>query len=447
MGKVFRAAKKVVKKVTKPITKVVKKVAKKVKKIGKAVMKGVAKISNKLGPIGMIAMSIAMPYALSGLSSIVGTAGGTTGLMNSSNIFLKAVGSVGNQIRLGYQSFNTAMSLGKKSITDVIGKTFEKFAPKGGTNIFSRISDGAKRLYTATKEKLKSVSPKFKTAKTGQSEVFGLGQAAEGPMLMDNTLVADKIKSGVLEAGQVNMKSLTESGGWFTKTNAAGVQADTIVSDVINDAYKTRLDGFGTNAKRMFNDIRNKALEMDTYINDEQIGSFVENNRATSSYRTDLLDYSGSASDFDYTGSQKFQIKTEIPNLSQTGDYRLVGPIEGGGDAANYVFNGNETFKQPATKNFFQKNAKKLKDLTKSILAPSGNGGGGGEGGGGGPLPLTLDTSKIDMAMSTYSGTDQEGSQGGSLVAKVYGQDAANRLLSYHQNMNLLNSGESYYTS
>ena len=68
MGKVFRAAKKVVKKVAKPITKVVKKVAKKVAKIGKSVMKGVAKISNKLGPIGMIALSIAMPYALGGLS-------------------------------------------------------------------------------------------------------------------------------------------------------------------------------------------------------------------------------------------------------------------------------------------------------------------------------------------------------------------------------------------
>ena len=434
MGGVVKKITKTVKKVTKPITKIVKKTVKKVKKIGKAVMKGVSKITNKLGPVGMIALSIAMPYALAGLSSM------TTAAMSSSNVFLRAVGTVGNQIRLGYQAFNTGMSIAKKSITDVIGKTFQKFAPKGGTNIFSRISDGAKRLYNATKEKLKSVSPKFKTAKTGQSEVFGLGQAAEGPMLLDNTLVADKLKTGVLEAGQVNMKSLTESGGWFTRTNAAGVQADTIVSDVINDAYKTRLDGFGTNAKRMFTDIKNKALEMDTYINDEQIGSFVESNKAASSYRNDIMEYAG---DMDYTGSQKFQIKTEIPNLSQTGDYRLVGPIEGGGDAANYVFNGNETFgKQPATKNFFQKNAKKLKDLTKSILAPSGDAPQAQ-----GDIPLTLDTSKIDMAMSTYSGTDQEGSQGGSLVAKVYGQDAANRLLSYHQNMNLLNSGESYYTS
>ena len=398
-------------------------------------MKGVAKISNKLGPVGMIALSIAMPYALAGLSSA------TTAAMSSSNVFLKAVGTVGNQIRLGYQAFNTGMSIAKKSITDVIGKTFQKFAPKGGTNIFSRISDGAKRLYTATKEKLKSVSPKFKTAKTGQSEVFGLGQAAEGPMLMDNTLVADKLKSGVLEAGQVNMQSLTESGGWFTKTNAAGVQADTIVSDVINDAYKTRLDGFGTNAKRMFTDIKNKALEMDTYINDEQIGSFVESNRAASSYRTDLLDYSGSASDFDYTGSQKFKITTEIPDLAQTGDYTLGTARDR--VAGTYNFTGNETFgKQPATKNFFEKNAKKLKDLTKSILAPSGDVPQGQPA----DIPLNLDTSAIAMNMSTYGGTDIEGSQGGSLVAKVYGQDAANRILTYSQNMNALNSGESYYT-
>ena len=64
MGKIVRKAKKVVKKVTKPLTRTVRRVAKTVKKIGKSVMKGVAKVSNKLGPIGMIAMSIAMPYAL-----------------------------------------------------------------------------------------------------------------------------------------------------------------------------------------------------------------------------------------------------------------------------------------------------------------------------------------------------------------------------------------------
>jgi len=427
MGKVFKPIKKIIKKVTKPITKIVKKTVKKVKKIGKAVMKGVSKISNKLGPIGMIAMSIAMPYALAGLSSM------TTAAMSSSNVFLRAVGTVGNQIRLGYQSFNTAMSLGKKSITDVIGKTFQKFAPKGGTNIFSRISDGAKRLYTAGKNKLKDMMPKPLTAKGGTSEVFGTGYGPDGPMMMSNTDLASKMTLPItdpnyISAGQVNMKSLTKPSGWFTKTNAAGIDADTIVSDVINDAYKTRLDGFGTNAKRMFNDIRDKALEMDTYINDEQIGSFVENNVGASSYRVDTI--SGPPN------INKFQIKTEIPNLGTTGDYRLVGPIEGGGDAANYVFTGNETFKQPATQNFFQKNQKKLKDLTKSLLKPSGTA----------PiesaaLPLSLDTSPIDMNQSFYKGTDQESSAGGTLVAAYFGDKKAD-MLRYTGNMNLLNSGE-----
>jgi hypothetical protein len=431
MGKVFKKAKKIVKKVTKPITKIVKKTVKKVKKIGKAVMKGVSKISNKLGPVGMIALSIAMPYALAGLSSM------TTAAMSSSNVFLKAVGTVGNQIRLGYQAFNTGMSIAKKSITDVIGKTFQKFAPKGGTNIFSRISDGAKRLYTAGKNKLQSVKGKFglKDTASGQSQVFGTGYGPDGPMMMSNTDLAKKMTLPItdpnyISAGQVNMKSLTESGGWFTRTNAAGVQADTIVSDVINDAYKTRLDGFGQNAKRMFNDIKNKALEMDTYINDEQIGSFVENNRAASSYRVDTIDGP--------TNINKFQIKTEIPDLAETGDY-TYGIAR---DSKTLNFTGGETFgKQPATQNFFQKNKKKLTDLTKSLLRPSGTA----------PiesaaLPLSLDTTPIDMTQSTYGGTDIKGSKGGSLVAKVYGQDAAN-LLQYTANMNALNSGEKFNTA
>ena len=419
--KIFKKAKKIVK----PITKIVKKVAKKVKKIGSAVMKGVAKISNKLGPVGMIALSIAMPYALAGLSSM------TTAAMSSSNVFLKAVGTVGNQIRLGYQAFNTGMSIAKKSITDVIGKTFQKFAPKGGTNIFSRISDGAKRLYTATKEKLKSVSPKFRTAKEGTVEFFGAADPGVG--VMSSTDAAAALQRGTLSASELGQQTLTGQGGWFTRTNAAGVQADTIVSDVINDAYKTRLDGFGTNAKRMFTDIKNKALEMDTYINDEQIGSFVESNKAASSYRNDIMEYAG---DMDYTGSQKFQIKTEIPDLAQTGDY-TYGIAR---DSNTLNFTGGETFgKQPATKNFFQKNSNKLKNLTKSILSPSGGGGGGGEG----SLPLNLDTGRIDMAMSSYGGTDIKGSEGGTLVAAYYGQRAAD-LLRYTGNMNALNSGESY---
>ena len=66
-------------------------------------MRGVAKIQNKLGPLGSIAMAIAMPYALSGLSSIVGTSGlgaygmhPGTGLMGSKSVFLRSIGQVEN---------------------------------------------------------------------------------------------------------------------------------------------------------------------------------------------------------------------------------------------------------------------------------------------------------------------------------------------------------------
>lgn len=435
MGKVFKKAKKIVKKVTKPLTRTVRRVAKAVKKIGKSVMKGVAKVTNKLGPIGMIAMSIAMPYALGGLSSLVGTAGGTTGLMNSSNLFLKSIGTIGNQIRTGYQAFNTFAGTVKQGISKTISKAFSNLAPKGTGNIFSRISQGAKNLFNAGKEKLKSISPKFRTAKAGQSEVFGLGYGTDGPMMMSNTEVAAKIKSGVLDAGQINVKSLTEPGGWFTKTNASGITSDKIVTDTINEAYKARLDGFGTNAKRMFNDIKDFSIKNDTYISDEQIGSFVENNVAAKNYSNEIMEYAG---DMDYIGSGtgKFQIKTEIPDLSQTGDYKLLNPNE----PTSYSFTGNNTFgKQEATKGFLAKNKTKLASLTKSLLKPDG-------------VPVPDGTTPMftgggyDMAQfnAGYGGTDQTGSSGGELVAAVYGDAAANNIKNYYKNMNILSNGQTF---
>ena len=265
MGKVFKAVKKTVKKVTKPFSKIVKRAARKVKKIGKAVMKGVSKVSAKLGPVGMIALSIAMPYALGGLSSLVGTAGGTTGLMNSSNLFLKSIGTIGNSIRTGYQAFNTFAGTVKQGISKTIGKAFSKLAPKGSGNIFSRISQGAKNLYNAGKEKLKSVMPKPLTAKEGTVEVFGMGDP--GVSVISSSDAAAAIQKGTLQASELGKQTLTQPGGWFTKTNSSGITSDRLVTDTINDAYKARLDGFGENAKRMFNDIKSKAMEMDTYLN------------------------------------------------------------------------------------------------------------------------------------------------------------------------------------
>ena len=437
MGGFVRKIKKVVKKVTKPITKIVKKTVKKVKKIGKSVMKGVAKVTNKLGPVGMIALSIAMPYALGGLSSLVGTAGGTTGLMNSSNLFLKSIGTIGNSIRTGYQAFNTFASTAKQGISNTISKAFSKLAPKGTGNIFSRISQGAKNLYNAGKQKLKSVMPKPFTAKEGTIEVFGMGDP--GVSVISSSDAAAAIQKGTLQASELGKQTLTQPGGWFTKTNSSGITSDRLVTETINDAYKARLDGFGQNATRMFNDIKNKAMEMDTYLNDEQIGSFVENNVATKSYTNEIMEYAG---DMDYIGSGtgKFQIKTEIPDLAQTGDYTLGTARDR--LSGTYNFTGNETFgKQEATKGFFSKNKSKLANITKSLLKPSEEA----------PVleaPLSIPQAPLQGTNfnTMYAGTDQAGSSGGNLVAAVYGTAAANNIKNYYKNMNLLNSGESYIT-
>ena len=431
MGKVFKKAKKVVTTVVKPITNVVKKVAKKVAKIGKAVMKGVSKVTSKLGPLGMIAMSIAMPYALAGLSSMTTAAMGYSQAGVFGN-FIRAVGTVGNQIRTGYSAFNTFVGKATTSITKTIGDTFTRFAPKGVTNMFSNISQGAKNLYTASRDKLKSVMPKFKTAQPGTVEFYGAADPGIG--IMESTDAVSSLAKGTLTPAELGKQTLTQDGGWFTRVNQAGVNADKLVSDTINDAYKIRLDGYGPNARRMFNDIKSEAMKLDTYVNDEQIGSFVENNLASNRYSQELL-----GSDYGVATGQ-YQIKTEVPDLMKTGDYRLR--AAGGGGQGSFEFTGGKTFNAPPVKESLTSRLKKsatsaMGDSIKSLLKPETTEPTATPYYGGGFDYGTLGATK-------YGGTDITGSQGGELVAKVYGDNAANRMKTYYKNMNLIADGATF---
>ena len=145
MGSVAKAIKKVSKRIRKPLSKITKGIARGIAKVGKSVMRGVGKLSAKLGPIGMIGLWIAMPYALGVLSSMIGTAGvpqlgiANTGWMGSQNVFLKAIGNVGNTIRTGYQATTGAISNTMNTISKSISKGFQNFAGKfkGQNNIFS----------------------------------------------------------------------------------------------------------------------------------------------------------------------------------------------------------------------------------------------------------------------------------------------------------------------
>ncbi len=439
MGSFFKPIKKIVKKVVKPVKKIVKKTAKAIKKVGKAVMKGVAKVSNKLGPIGMIAMSMAMPYALGGLSSFTNFAMANTS-QTIGGTFLRAIGTVGNSIRTGYQAFNAYATAAKQGISKAIGNAFSRFAPKGTGNFFSNISQGAKNLYNSAKQKLQSFMPKPFTAKEGTVKFYDM----DGVGTMTSSQAEAAIARGTLDPSMLGEQTLSGKGGWFTKTNSAGIKADKLVTDTINDAYQNRLKNFGPNAKRMYGDIKKIAIENGTYVNDEMIGTFVENNKATSQYFTEIKSYTG---DMDYygTGTGKFDVQTEIADLAETGDYTLgtardrLSEIKGGEPV--YNFNGNETFgKQEATQGFISRNKDKLKKLTSaigdSLLKPA-------EPEAEQPLEIPSPIQGMNFD-SSYLGTDIKGSKGGALVAKVYGDVAANNIQTYYKNMNLLNSGEKY---
>jgi len=424
----FKAAKKIVKKITKPITKIVKKVAKKVVKIGKAVMKGVAKVSNKLGPIGMIALSIAMPYALAGLSSMTTAAMGYSQVGAYGN-FIRAVGTVGNTIRTGYQAFNASMTAGKSwlsgkmsGISKNIGKVFENFAPKGEGNIFSRISQGAKNLYTSAKNTVKKYMPKPIKGAEGTINIYD--SIDPGVIQMSSTDAAAALTKGTINVGQLGEQTLSSKGGWFTRVNSAGVKADKLITETINDAYKIRLDGLGSNAKRMFDDVKAYSMKMDTYVSDEQIGNYITSNTASNTTAYPTFD-----SNMDFAQQTGYKLKTDITDLSKTGDY-----IDNG--QGGYRFTGQNTFKAEAVKpSTLKKTASSIfKDTARSLLKPTND------------LPMAYDFAMAsdggvtNDVSTSYDGTNIIQADGGSLFAKVYGQTEAEYIGKSVKNMNILNS-------
>ena len=438
MGSVFKSVSKAVKGVTKGFTKAVKSTVKRVKKVGKAVMKGVAKVSNKLGPIGMIALSIAMPYALGGLSSFIGSpamAGmGGTGLMGSTNGFLQAIGNVGGAIRTGYNAFNLSVSNTFSGISKSISEGFSRFAPKGNNNIFSRISQGAKNLYTSAKETVAKYTPKPFTAKSGTVEFYGAADPGVG--VMSSTDAAASIAQGNLTAGELGKQTLGGQAGLFTKANTVGNTADKFVQDTINTAYKKRLENFSPDSMRMFNDYKARTIAEKTYINDEQIGSFIENNVGTTQ-RT----YTSAIGDTDMIGDGKTLIDTDT-NLLRTGDYEALNEA-----GTEFQFTGKEGFKNPAFKtsdSLAKQTGDKIKKAARgfagSLLTPKPK-----------PIAGTPDqmpyadySDGTQLTQAGYGGTDIKGSLGGSLVQNVFGDRAANQMRSYYKNMNLLSSMGSF---
>ncbi len=402
MGSVSRVIKKTTKAVTKPLSKAFKGIAKGIKKVGKATMRGVAKINKKLGPLGSIALAVAMPYALGGLSTM------TTAAMNSTNTFLQAIGNVGNAIRTGYQAFNAGVSNTFSSITNSIKRGFSKFAPKNEGNIFSRISKGAKNLFQSAKQTTQKFSPI--KGKQGTVEVFD--SIDPGVVKMTSKDAATAISRGTLDAADITKQTLG-SDKWFVQGSK---EADKIITNTINNAYSKTTSQYSPDALRYFNDLKSKAIDMKTYTNDAEIGNIIDK------YSTNIQ-----------TGTPDLDITSTIDvDLAKTNDYNILNE-----EGTEYAFNGNNTYGTGEKSTGFSTKAKAAsKSAVSSLLKQK---------------TKPVDINKVDFSFGsgsntmtditgTYGGTDISGSAGGNLLQGVYSDADRMKIMNYYKHMNILGS-------
>jgi hypothetical protein len=418
MGSAKKVIKTVQKAVKKPISKAFKGIAKGIKKVGKATMRGITSLNKKLGPIGSIALSIAMPYALGGLSTMIGqggmAAGQATGMMGSKNLFIRSIGNIGNSIRTGYNAASLKVAGVKNSITNSIKKGFSSFGK--GNNIFSRVSNGAKDLFVKSRNFLKNKMPKPFKGPQGTVEVadygnpFGYSQSTT----MTSNQAASALQSGIVDASQLSNQTLGKQ-GWFTQGSTA---TDKIVTDNINNAYQSTIDSYSPNMKRYFNDKIAFEKAQGTYINNAMTGLDAQNSIGIT--KGGMTDFGGYSYDVD---------------LSKTGDYTMGTTAPG--QATEYTFTGNKSYSNLIKKPLISSKTKDAligtaKSKLTGLLAPT-------------PIEdmAALPSSQGEFsntAKSIYEGTDIKGTAGGSFVEDVFGTRAANNMKTYYQNMNIMGS-------
>ena len=419
--------KRTIKKVTKPVTKVFKGVAKGIAKVGKSVMRGVSRISKKLGPLGMIAMSVAMPYALSGLSSM------TTGMMNYGlgtaqaaspfSTFIRAVGNVGNTIRNGYRIGSGALGKAKtfvgnkigsigNSITNTIRKTFTKFSnPSGKGNWFTKISEGAKNLFNSAK----SVVTGQPTS--GSVDVLGARPNIHGEGQIFGSMKSAQAES-LIKSAQAAGKDIPVLRG----QSVFGSASDDFITKTINKASENTVKLLDKDALRHYNNVKDAMVTNKSYTNNQAVLDEVFNSTGTS--KNFLTDFSKTPDSISF-------------DFSKSKDY-VLDPAGRGKNLGEYTFTGGETFDTPVGKvnkytNTIKKATKGVYEYAKdSLFKPSG------------PyeefdpatfVPTTGATSN-DGYLPALSSTDVKGSSGSDDYEKVFGTAAWQKLKNYHKQMN-----------
>jgi hypothetical protein len=303
ISRVFKGATRAVKKVTSGVTKAAKKIGKGIAKIGKSVWNGVkkiggkafemyGKISGKLGPIGMIGLSMAMPYLMPGFSSAAGGlwtnfgAKATTWANHATNPFLRTMGQIGGNIYKG-TNFIKGTAQG---ISQTIGKTFEGFASEG--TFGSRISSGFSNLYKGTTEVL--------TGQAGKGTMIPTQfKDALGTTVNKNLL---NVKAG-LESSQFaafNPNTLVQTGG--IELGNMNI-ANKFTYDVTSAAMKNAgvFNNYSDEAKKYLNTLRKVGVDDNTayeYLSKNG----VVNGKLDYSLSPDFIE-TGGVGAYDFTGS------------------------------------------------------------------------------------------------------------------------------------------------
>jgi hypothetical protein len=313
--KVFKPVKKVVSKVTKGVSKAAKKIGKGIAKIGKGVWNGVkeiggkafelyGKISNKLGPIGMIGLSMAMPYLMPGFT---GAAGGlwtnfgakaATWSTHATNPFLRTIGQIGGNIYKG-TNFIKGTAQG---ISQTIGKTFSGFASEG--TLKSKISTGFSNLYKGTTEVLTGQAGKGTMLRTNFSTALLPG---ESPIMQSvrgaSTQFASFNPNTLVQTGGIELGNMNVANKFAFEASNKAMEAANVFGNFSEEStkYLNTLRKVGVDDRTAYEYLTKNGVGLDGQLDKALSADFIETGGVGAfDFTGDNLKTSFKAADYNY---------------------------------------------------------------------------------------------------------------------------------------------------
>ena len=315
ISRVFKKATKAVKNVTKGVTKAFKKVGKGIAKVGKGIWNGVKKIggaafkaygklSSKLGPVGMIGLSMAMPYLMPGFTSAAGGlwtnfgAKATTWANSTTNPFLRTIGQIGGNIYKG-TNFIKGTAQG---ISQTIGKTFEGFASEG--TLGSRISSGFSNLYKGTTEVLTGQAGKGTMLRTNFSTALLPG---ESPIMQSvrgaSTQFASFNPNTLVQTGGIELGNMNVANKFAFEASNKAMEAANVFGNFSEEStkYLNTLRKVGVDDRTAYEYLTKNGVGLDGQLDKALSADFIETGGVGAfDFTGDNLKTSFKAADYNY---------------------------------------------------------------------------------------------------------------------------------------------------